>query len=241
MKIYKKQYELKNAAKDKLDGKYSPAMLICLYASLLTGCFSLIVDPFVPETSSMVLFYVTQGVISLILSWLLGIFDLGLTYFFLNAACGRNYSTGNLFYCFQNDTAKTLTISGVRAIVSTVCILPARYIFDVFWYTHNLSMLAAAGIAAVIGFGIYLYAGLGVTLSFFLQLDFPDKSAQDILRQSFQLIHGHRKRLFLLQLSFLPLMLLCICSLFVGFLWLEPYMQMTYTCFFLDLMNPREV
>lgn len=239
MKIYKKQYELKNAAKDKLDGKYSSAVLICLYASLFTGCISLVVDPFVPETSSMVLFYVTEGMVSLILSWLLGIFDLGLAYFFLNAACGKKYSTRDLFYCFRNDTAKTLTISGVRALVNTVSLLPARYIFDVFWYSRSLSMLAAAGIAAVIGLGIYLYAGLGVTLTFFLQLDFPDRPARDILRKSFQLIQGHRKRLFLLQLSFLPLTLLCVCSLFVGFLWLEPYMQMTYTCFFLDLMNPQ--
>ena len=52
---------------------------------------------------------------------------------------------------------------------------------------------------------------------------------------------GNRKRLFLLELSFLPLMLLCILSFGIGFLWLEPYMQMTYTHFFLDLMNPREV
>lgn len=240
MKLYKKTFELKNAAKDKLDGKYGPALLICLYASLFTGCISLVIDPFVPESSSMALFYVTQGMLSLILSWLLGIFDLGLAYFFLNAACGKNYSTRDLFYCFQNDAAKTLTISGVRALVSTVCLLPVQYILDAYRYFHAPSLLAAAGIAAAIGIGIYLYAGLGVTLSFFLQLDFPDRSAQDILRQSFQLIRGHRKRLFLLQLSFLPLTLLCVCSLFVGFLWLEPYMQMTYTCFFLDLMNPRE-
>ena len=48
-------------------------------------------------------------------------------------------------------------------------------------------------------------------------------------------------RLFLLELGFLPPMLLCVLSLGIGFLWLEPYMQMTYTYFFLDLMNHREV
>lgn len=240
MKKYKKQYELKNAAKDKLDGKYGSAVSICLLASLLTGCISLLVDVFIPETKSVVLFYVTQGMISLILSWLLGIFDLGVAYFFLKAACGKQYSTRDLFYCFQNDTTKTLIISGARALVSTVCILPAQYLLEVYWYLRSPSLLAAAGISAVIGLGVYLYAGLGVTLSFYLQLDFPDQPARYVLRQSFQLMQGHRKRFFLLQLSFLPLMLLGVCSLFIGFLWLTPYMNMTYTCFFLDLMNPRE-
>ena len=41
-------------------------------------------------------------------------------------------------------------------------------------------------------------------------------------------------------LSFLPLAILCILSIYIGFLWLTPYMQMTYACFFLDIMNPRE-
>lgn len=240
MKTYKNQYELKNAAKDKLDGKYGSAVLICFLASSLTSCISLLVDLFIPETESMALFYVTQGTISLILSWVLGVFDLGMTYFFLNAACGQKYSARDLFYCFQIDTSKTLIISGARALVSTVCLLPAQYLLEVYLYLRSPSLLAAAGIAAVIGLGIYLYAGLGLTLSFFLQLDFPDKSARDVLCHSFQLIQGHRKRFFLLQLSFLPLMLLGICSFFIGFLWLTPYMNMTYTCFFLDLMNPRE-
>ena len=241
MKKYKSLYELKNAAKDKLDGKYGSAVLICFLASSLGGCISLLVDLFIPETESMALFYVTQGAVSLILSWVLGVFDLGMTYFFLKAACGQKHSPRDLFYCFQIDTTKTLTISGVRALVSAVCLLPAQYLLEVYWYLRSPSLLAAVGISAVIGLGIYLYAGLGVTLSFFLQLDFPDKSARDVLRQSFQLIQGHRKRFFLLQLSFLPLMLLGICSFFIGFLWLTPYMNMTYTCFFLDLMNPREV
>ncbi len=54
------------------------------------------------------------------------------------------------------------------------------------------------------------------------------------------MMKGHKRRLFRLELSFLPLMLLCVLSFGIGFLWLNPYMQMTYTCFFLDLMNPRD-
>ena len=50
---------------------------------------------------------------------------------------------------------------------------------------------------------------------------------------------GKKLRLLYLEFSFLPLLLLSILSFGIGLLWLQPYMQMTYTFFFLDLMNPR--
>ena len=240
MKKYKKRYELKNAAKDKLDGKYGSAVLICFLAALLSGCISLSVYEFVPATQFLTLSYIIQGIISLVLSWILGILDLGIAYFFLNAACGKRCSAGNLFYCFQSETSKTLIISGARALVSTLCLLPVAYMLDAYWYYPSTGMIIGLVAVCLFCLVLHLYAGLGLTLSFFLMLDFPDQSARDILRHSFQLIQGNRKRLFSLQLSFIPLELLCVCSLFIGYLWLTPYRNMTYTCFFLDLMNPKE-
>lgn len=240
MKKYQKYYELKNAAKDKLDGKYGSAVLICFLASLLSGCISLLVYLYIPTTKSLVLYYAIQGVSSLVLSWILGTLDLGITYFFLNAACGGPYSASDLFYCFRSDTAKTLVISGARALVSTLCLLPVEYMLDICWYDPSAGRILTMAAVCVACFCLYVYAGLGLTLAFFLLLDFPDRSSRDILRQSFQLIQGNRKKLLGLQLSFIPMELLCVCSLFVGYLWLTPYRNMTYTCFFLDLMNPKE-
>ena len=240
MKKYQKYYELKNAAKDKLDGKYGSAVLICFLASLLSGCISMLVYLYIPATKSLVLYYIIQGVSSLVLSWVLGTLDLGITYFFLNAACGGPYSTRDLFYCFRSDTSKTLAISGARALVSTLCLLPVEYMLDICWYDPSAERILTMAAVCVVCFCLYVYAGLGLTLAFFLLLDFPDRSARDILRQSFQLIQGNRKKLLGLQLSFIPMELLCVCSLFVGYLWLTPYRNMTYTCFFLDLMNPKE-
>ena len=70
-------------------------------------------------------------------------------------------------------------------------------------------------------------------------LDFPQNSGKETLKLCWRLMRGNRKRLFLLELGFLPLLLLCLLSFGIGFLWLEPYMHMTYTCFFLDMMNPK--
>ena len=48
---------------------------------------------------------------------------------------------------------------------------------------------------------------------------------------------GHKWELFCLQMSFLPLGFLCLLSFGIGNLWLVPYLNMTQTLYFLDLMQ----
>ena len=240
MKRYKKCYELKNTAKDKLDGKYGSAVLICFLASLLSTVASLAVSGLLPGTDSLIALYTIQALVSFLLSWILGILDFGLTFYFLKAACGQGCSADDLFYGFRGDSAKILTVSGVRAFVNALCVLPTQYLLDASLYRPSLTLALCAVLAALLGICIHLAAGLALMLSFFVMLDFPDKSAREILELSFRLIRGRRKSLFYLQLSFLPLEFLCICSLFIGYLWLAPYRNMAYTCYFLDLMNPAE-
>ncbi|MDE6518229.1 MAG: DUF975 family protein, partial [Acetatifactor sp.] len=58
---------------------------------------------------------------------------------------------------------------------------------------------------------------------------------------SLHIMTGHMGRLFYHQVRFIPLILRALMTCGIGMLWLRPYMQMTYTCFFLNLMNPRKV
>ena len=50
---------------------------------------------------------------------------------------------------------------------------------------------------------------------------------------------GHKGRLFYIELSFLPLLLLGAVSL-IGLLWVIPYMQMTYAVFYFDIMKQEQ-
>lgn len=241
MKTYKARYELKNAAKDKLEGNYAAAVMICFLASFLSGTVSMTVSLYVPYTGSAVFNAVVWSLLSLTLSGLLGVLDLGITLFFLNASCGRRCAVADLFRGFRLDAKKALTVSGARALVSFCSLLPLDFVLNVRSLLSGPAFAAAAAVSLISGIGVYLYAGLGTALSFFLMLDFPDLSGPAVLRRSFRLIRGNRMRLLLLQLSFLPMTVLCVLSLFIGFLWLTPYRNMTYACFFLDLMNPQEI
>ena len=54
MKQYKKIYELKNTAKDKLEGKYGGAVLILLLSALMSGILRLSISSVAGATMSTV-------------------------------------------------------------------------------------------------------------------------------------------------------------------------------------------
>lgn len=251
MKQYKKPYELKNLAKDKLQGKYGAAVLILFLYSLITNGTTLFISMLANMTSATV--YALTGsssavtvmtivfeLINLTAVIILGILQAGITLFFLNIACGQPYATGNMFYGFKRDSGKTLILSAAVGLCNAVCLYPSQYCLSAYLNNRNPQMLYIACILMLIGFCVYIPISLGLSQVFYLMLDYPDRTARDTLALSFQVMKGNRGRLFYLQLSFLPMMILCICSLGIGFLWLNPYMQMTYTYFFLDIMNPAE-
>lgn len=250
MKQYAKGYELKNKAKDNLGGKYRLAVPVCLLSVLIPGGARLLVNlflsPFLPQltdlgsTAALLSSYAFAIVLSLLLTAVLGLFQVGISLFFLNAACGQPCSVQDLFYGFRHDLTRSLTLSGVLACLNAVCLYPYEYLLDFFLLSRQAEWLYAAAAALVIGLCVYIPLALNFFPVYYLMLDFPEKSAGEILRLSCRLMKGQKKRLFGLQLSFLPLMLLSVCSLYIGYLWLNPYLCMTEVCFFLDLMSPKE-
>lgn len=242
MKQYKKSYELKNEAKDKLDGKYAPCIMICLSSVMFQYIVTLVISLYLPDTNSFSLFtYIIQGIASLLIVWVMGVMRLGLNFFFLKAACGQPTMVSDLFYGYRNDFSKALSISGVYALLSAVCEMPFQLLAQRYLLSWDLSYAIPAVIAGILGLCVYFPVSAGLFLCFYLMLDFPDKSAQEIIALSLRLMKGSKRRILYITFSFIPLRILCICSLYIGFLWLMPYMQMTNACFFLDIMNPKEV
>lgn len=254
MTQYSRLYQLKDKAKDMLRGKYRPAIYLCVLSALISMSARLFVDdciqPLLPTASSfsggfspsgLLPSFFLSSVASFLLTTLLGIFKLGTALFFLNIACGQPCSLRDLFYGFRQENAtKAATISAVQTLVELAGILAFRFFLNCYYLTGSIDWLFASVTALAVGSCIAIPLSLSLELSFYLMLDFPDKSAKELMLSSMRIMKGHRKRLFFLKLSFLPLMLLGVCSFYVGFLWIMPYMQMTYVHFFLDTMNPQK-
>jgi len=252
MKQYKSFAELKDLAKECLTGRYGNAVAVTLLPSLITLCVSTMfatTSAFftmgttgaaglqsMPETG------LVSAVVSVLFSSLLsvftGIFNTGIALFFLNLACGRRAETKQFLYGFQYMLKQSIGISAVLALVNLVCLGPFKVCYSLYAANPSEQWMLRTATALIIGGLIYLPLTLGLSQSYFLLLDFPKHSAPEILRMSFKVMKGRKMRLFLLELSFLPLILLGILSFGLGDLWITPFLNMTLALFFLDIMKP---
>lgn len=73
------------------------------------------------------------------------------------------------------------------------------------------------------------------SMTFYISRDCPDIPIDDCIYLSRKMMNGNKMKLFLLDLSFIGWVLLCILSCGIGFLWLEPYKQAARSHFYEDL------
>lgn len=242
MNRYAKRYELKDKAKDCLGGNYGTLILggflfsLIIFVVVFIFGFPLLLSLSASIYSgggySAVSFRLCQIgiVVGRVLS---GFLSFGTAYLCLKIACGQWNTYTDIFFGFQRENLlKTLLLTAVRLAFGFLCALPGDYLRT--W------LLWTSVPAYVVGCCVYIPVALALDVTYFLLLDFPAKRVSEILRDGFRLIRGNRRRLLLLELSFIPLQLLVLLTFGIGGLWLEPYMHMTYTLFYLDLINPQK-
>jgi len=250
MDQYSKNYELKDKAKDCLGGNYGTLILgSFLFSLLIFGVIFVFGFSFFISMGASMYSGVGYSVVSLrifqaglLLGQVLsGFLNFGVTYLCLKLACGQWSSYTDVFFGFRRENLfKTLLLTAVRLAFSYICFLPGDYLRMNQAHTPDSRILFAAILAYIVGCCVYVPVALALDITYFVLLDFPDRKTHEILRDSFRLIKGNRRRLLLLELSFIPLQLLTLLTLGIGSLWLSPYMYMTYTMFYLDLINPKK-
>jgi uncharacterized membrane protein len=237
MNFFQDRIQLKASAKDKLMGKYSAAISVMILVMLLQLTVSLLTS-IIPINSTFG--YAVNLIVTYGLSVLIGVLTVGLNLFFLSIACDQPFFINQLFYGYQEQPNKALCISAVFSLVQLICVLPGELYFQRYLVTRDNQYLYSTILSFSIGLLIYTLISLMLSQSFYIMLDFPDMNARETLAYSMKRMKGHKIRLFVLDLSFLPLILLCLLSMGIGLLWLSPYMTMANTLFYLDLMHPSE-
>lgn len=168
------------------------------------------------------------------------VFKVGICYFFLNIACNGTARVTDIFYGFQYQFSKCLKLSAIYVLLHQLTDIP-NTLTNYLLTDNTLSSMQLIILMVTLALGFLLYTAiyLGISQSFFLILDFPSYSVSEILKLSIRIMKGHKWRFLLLELSFIPMMLLSLLTFGIGNLWLNPYMQLTYTYFFLNLMQSR--
>lgn len=234
MNSYLSNAELKDKAKEKLTGHYGFLIGCTLLSSFLTYIVSVLFTN-VYTFSNMAEFALGEA-ISFLVSLFTGILNVGLTLIYLKTACGAPCSFSDLFSGYRNRFNISLGVSFFRDLLSLLPGLAYAVPLSLFQLTGKVNYLyVSIGLLLAVTV-IYLPFYLMLSQCLFIMLDFPDKSVKEVLQFSAGIMKGQKKRLFVLILSFIPITLLACLSL-IGVLWLTPYVNMTYTIFYLNLMQ----
>lgn len=80
-----------------------------------------------------------------------------------------------------------------------------------------------------------IIAGLAYSQTFYILAEDDTIGSMDALRKSKEMMNGYKWKYFCLGLRFIGWALLCILTLGIGFLWLSPYIQISYAKFYEDI------
>ena len=236
MSEYKSSAELKALAKEHMFGRYGTAISAFLAIGFITGFFNLFFTFFLDTRTlpGVILDYL----ISFVIAVLTGLFASGIRYFYLKISCGQPVTVSDVFYGFRFLPNKAVMLQFYVTGLAYLSMLPmtdlsflimTRPEQTLLILPYSLAMLFYSIVAVIL---TLLYAQV-----FYLLHDFPNYSVKELLTTSRKLMKGNKGRFFYLMVSFLPLMLLSLLSCGIAFLWLIPYMNATYTEFYLDLIQ----
>ena len=82
-----------------------------------------------------------------------------------------------------------------------------------------------------------IIAALAYSQTFYILAEDESIGAMDALKKSKEMMNGYKWKYFCLSLRFLGWVLLCILTLGIGFLWLAPYVEVSYAHFYEELKN----
>lgn len=256
MKQYQSISALKDAAKEKLTGNFSSAALLTFANSTILFSVNFIIsmiistielsialattgnlESYTLSLGASAFVFILEYLLILLRSLFAGVFNTGIALFFLNIASGRTAILANLFYGFHYLFKKSLTLSAVATLTNALCLLPYNFCYFMYREVAGGSWGIYTLIALFLGTILYIPIQLSISQAFFLLLDFPTRSAKELLQTSLRLMKGRKGKLFLIQLSFFPLLLLGALSFKIGNLWITPYINMVMALYFLDIMK----
>lgn len=228
--------QLKQAARGIMIGKYRNAISILLASDLIVSTLSVLTTTSTNSYAGIAIGFIISFIIVLFGT----ILTVGQCSFYLNIACEQPYQFSNLFTGFKVHPDKTIITQLIIQLLTTLPILPGLGVMLYSFRAYNMIIVFLLGCFLLIaGAGISWWISLKYSQVYYLLLDFPDYSSKELLKMSWKLMKGNVGRLLYLQVSFLPLTLAGLLSFGIGLLFVLPYQNMTYTLFYLDLIQQQ--
>lgn len=247
--------DLRALARQQLSGKWGMSLLVSLVAGLLgasdnqgSGILSRLsdvldlADDILPDhiatalpVSSLFAGSSLLAVSALILAlalWALGCTVLlGRHRYFIGLIAGEKPPFDTLFSRFP-IFLKALGLNLFTGLLVLAWSLPTIVLFVLAFLLPAASGLLA--VLALVALILPILASLRYSQATYLMAQYPEKGIRESIEDSKALMQGQKWRYFVLGLSFMGWALLCVLTLFIGFLWLDPYMHATFSAFYLE-------
>ena len=203
--------ELKSKAKEQLKGRWGVAIGTVLVANIFLSGNSSSISNVKGHEEIVFTFFVIATIIGLALFLLAGTVSAGLKRFLLDMATGSKEPKFATLFSQFNIYGKTLGLY----ILTNLCIL--------------------------VGTLLFIVPGIIVSLMFsqvfFILAEDPSKSITQCIKESVDMMKGHKWELFWLELTFIGWGLLTLITCGIAGLWVSPYKQLTEANFYLYLKN----
>ena len=86
-----------------------------------------------------------------------------------------------------------------------------------------------------------IIAAIAYSQTFYILAEDDTIGSMEALRKSKEMMNGYKWKYFCLGLRFIGWALLCVLTVGIGFLWLSPYIQVSYAKFYEDLKTNQAV
>jgi len=168
-------------------------------------------DNYMPEIVPLI--PVINNILSLAVLIVAGPFALGFAGFFLKRLRGEHIAVENIFDGFKNFFQGFLIM-----------------FFTVFFTCLWSLLLIIPGIIKAFGY----------SMAFYIMYDNPGMKPLEALKKSQIMMKGYKFKLCMLELSFIGWMILAAIPFGLGFLWLNPYIQLSIANFYENLKRHQE-
>lgn len=232
--------ETRKRARLSLAGKWSKAAVISLIYLLIDSALTLILRELNDNNSSLSI------IISIFNIIITPPISLGLAFTFMKLK--RNEDVGYFDFLtlgFSNfEKAWKIYFRMIIKLIIPIIIIITSLVISIvessYTISSNLLYIIIPTILMWIGI-IYTYIiSLSLALSMNIAYDESELTAKETIKKSQELMKGNKGNLFVLNISFIGWAILACLTVGIGVIWLFPYMQVSYVCFYDAIIDNKD-
>lgn len=238
MGLRQRTSQIKRIARGKMLDKYGTAIGAYLLRTLILSAALFISSEAVDNSTTFgIITYLLMTIIVSLLGVTLFVGELTI---YLNIACGNKSKAWDIFKGVLNNADKTILIAFIIMLRAGIYAIPYIVCYVLYIYSGNLTLGIATAMLGIFAAIMSIYVNMKLSQAYYILLDFPEMGAIEIIKRSTVIMRGNKWRLFRLYLSFIPLFLLGLLSLGLATLYIYPYIRMSLTEFYFDLMGRED-